>query len=77
MHGRLQAEQQVGQAGFPGSGHAVLGVAAVLPQVRLAGSGKRVAHLVVLGDELLPGGQRLAALDTETISITPQPYPNP
>lgn len=66
MHSRLQTEQQVGQAGFSGSGHVGVGAAAVFPQVWLAGSGQRVAHLVVLSDELLPGGQRLATLRTHS-----------
>lgn len=61
MYGRFQAQQQVGETGLPGSGHRV-GAAAVLPQVGLAGPGQRVANLVVLGDQLLSGGQGLAAL---------------
>lgn len=66
MHSRLQAQQQVGQASFSGSRHAGVRAAAVFPQVRLAGFGQRVAHLVVLSDQLLPGGQSLAALRTQS-----------
>lgn len=62
VYGRLQAQQQVGEAGLAGSRHGV-GAAAVLPQVGLAGAGQRVAHLVVLSDQLLSGGQGLAALE--------------
>lgn len=64
VHGWLQAEQQVGQTGFSGSGHVCVHVAAVLPQVWLAGFGQRVTHLVVLSNQLLPGGQSLATLRT-------------
>lgn len=62
MHGGLQAQQQVGQASLSGSRHVGVDAAVVLPQVRLAGFSQRVAHLVVLSDQLLPGGQSLAAL---------------
>lgn len=76
MHCGLQAEQQVGQAGFSSTRHVVLSIAAVLPQVRLARSSQGVAHLVVLSDELLPSGQRLATLDTKTISTTLEDRPH-
>lgn len=61
VDGRLQAQQQVGEAGLAGSGHGV-GAAAVLPQVGLAGPGQRVANLVVLSNQLLSCGQGLTAL---------------
>lgn len=75
MDSRLQTQQQVGQAGLPGSGHAGVHAAAVLSQVRLAGFGQRVADLIILSDQLLPGGERLATLRThndtaEFIKIT-------
>ena len=62
MYGRLQTEQQVGEACLSGAGHVGVHAAAVLPQVCLAGLGQGVAHLVVLGNQLLTRGQGLSAL---------------
>lgn len=70
VHSWFQAEQQVGQTSLSGSGHVRVHAAAVLPQVRLAGFGQRVAHLVVLSNQLLPGGQSLTALKTEYHNIS-------
>lgn len=74
MHSRLQTEQQVGQPGFSSAGHAGVGAAAVFLQIRLAGLGQRVADLVVLRDEFLSGGQRLAALRTNTAAVSIQTH---
>lgn len=62
MHCGLQTQQQVGQASLSGSRHVGVHAAVVLPQIRLAGFSQRVAHLVVLSDQLLPGGQCFTAL---------------
>lgn len=69
MHSRLQAEKQVGQTSLSGPGHVGVHAAAVLLQVRLAGFGQRVAHFVVLSDQLLTGGQSLTALRTRTHTV--------
>jgi len=65
VHGGLQAEQQVGEPGLAGTWQVVLQVAALLSQVRFAGLGQRVAHPVVLGNQLLPCGQCITALVVE------------
>lgn len=67
MNRRLQTEQQEGEACLSGSRQAGVHVAVELSQVRLAGFGQRVAHLVVLCNQLLPGGQSLAALRTHVV----------
>lgn len=50
VHGGLQAQQQVGQPGLPGSGQAGVQAAALLPQVQLTGLRQGVADPVILGD---------------------------
>lgn len=65
VHGGLQAEQQVGKPGLAGTWQVVLQVAVLLSQVRFAGLGQRVAHPVVLGNQLLPCSQCVTALVVE------------
>ena len=66
----LQAEQQVGQPGLAGAGARRLHAAVLLLEVGPAGPRQRVAHLVVLRDQLLTGGQGLSALHTHTHNHT-------
>lgn len=62
MHGGLQAEQQVGEAGLAGTRQAGVQAAALLPQVQLTGFSQRVTDPVVLRDQLLPRGQGVPTL---------------
>lgn len=62
VHGSLQAQQQVRQAGLAGSGQAGVQAAALLPQVQFAGFGQGVTDFVILRDELLTDCQSITAL---------------
>lgn len=62
MNSSLQTQQQVGEPGLTGSGQVGVQVAAMLLQVNLTGFGQRVTDFIVLRDELLTGGQGVAAL---------------
>lgn len=62
VHCRLQAEEQVGQSGLSSSGHVGVQVTAVFAEVSLTRFSQRVTDLIVLSDQLLPGGQGVSAL---------------
>lgn len=64
VHRRLQAQQQVRQSSLASSRQVGVQAAALLPQVQLTGFSQGVTDPVVLRDELLTGGQSVAALWT-------------
>lgn len=62
VHSSLQAQQQVRQSSLTSSWQVGVQAAALLPQIQLTSFGQRVTDSVVLRDQLLSGGQGVAAL---------------